>query len=166
MRLTALIALLCCALAAPASAREATEDGLVPPAPPAAVFPVAGEVHFGQFAASFGGGRGHQGQDVFAACGTPVLAARDGVVADNRSEGAGGHYLVVESRGGRAEVYMHLRRPSPLTVGERVVAGQRIGAVGDSGVATDCHLHFESWTAPGWYQGRAVDPLPFLRGLR
>jgi murein DD-endopeptidase MepM/ murein hydrolase activator NlpD len=36
--------------------------------------------------------------------------------------------------------------------------------VGETGRASGCHLHFELWTAPGWYKGgRAVDPLPTLR---
>ena len=41
-------------------------------------FPVLGPHGYGEFAAKFGGGRGHQGQDVFAACGTPMVAARGG----------------------------------------------------------------------------------------
>ena len=43
-------------------------------------FPILGKFTFGTGAAAFGGGRGHQGQDVFAACGTPLVAAHGGVV--------------------------------------------------------------------------------------
>jgi murein DD-endopeptidase MepM/ murein hydrolase activator NlpD len=45
----------------------------------------------------------------------------------------------------------------------RVAAGQRVGAVGDSGNASGCHRHFEIWTAPGWYEGgEPYDPRPSL----
>ena len=157
-------------LGAPASAaaHEAVEPGTAPPVEPvvAEAFPVAGKVTYGEFGARFGGGRGHDGQDVLAACGTPVVAARAGTVKVNKSEGAAGHYLVVRREGGGSDVYMHLRSPSPRREGERVAAGQRLGSVGDTGRASTCHLHFETWTAPGWYAGgRAVDPLPLLRRL-
>jgi murein DD-endopeptidase MepM/ murein hydrolase activator NlpD len=39
-----------------------------------------------------------------------------------------------------------------------------IGYVGDTGDASECHLHFELWDAPGWYEGgRPVDPLALLK---
>jgi murein DD-endopeptidase MepM/ murein hydrolase activator NlpD len=59
-------------------------------------FPVRGPHGYGEFAASFGGGRGHQGQDVFAACGTPLVAARGGVVKFKQYHSAAGHYIVVD----------------------------------------------------------------------
>ena len=43
----------------------------------------------------FGGARGHQGQDIFAECGTPLVAAHGGVVKHNDVEGRTGNYLVV-----------------------------------------------------------------------
>jgi murein DD-endopeptidase MepM/ murein hydrolase activator NlpD len=162
------IALCLSALAAPpALAAEAVEPGSAPPpAPPAEVFPVDGAVDYGSAAAHFGGGRGHKGQDVFADCGTPIDAVRAGRVLDAKYEGAAGNYAVVAADDGRSHVYMHLRRPARVVAGDRVIAGQRIGAVGDSGDAWDCHLHFEVWTAPGWFRGgHPVDPLPYLRSL-
>ena len=58
---------------------------------------------------------------------------------------------------------MHLRAPALVDAGDRVRTGQLLGYVGRTGDATACHLHFEMWTAPGWYDGgHAFDPLPSL----
>jgi pyruvate/2-oxoglutarate dehydrogenase complex dihydrolipoamide acyltransferase (E2) component len=60
--------------------------------------------------------------------------------------------------------YMHLRDKALVAEGEHVATGQPIGYVGDTGDADGCHLHFEIWTAPGWYAGgRPIDPLPSLK---
>jgi hypothetical protein len=128
------------------------------------VFPVRGPHGYGEFAASFGGGRGHQGQDVFAACGTPLVAARGGVVAFKQYHGRAGHYLVIDGVGtGVDYAYMHLRDAALVEVGDRVRTGQLIGYVGQTGRASGCHLHLEMWNAPGWYDGgKPFDPLPSL----
>ena len=61
---------------------------------------------------------------------------------------------------------MHLQTASPLPVGQKIVAGQEIGRVGDTGNASACHLHFELWSNPGYYQGgAALDPTPMLESL-
>ncbi len=61
-------------------------------------------------------------------------------------------------------VYMHMLERSPLKKGESVLTGQLIGQVGETGVASGCHLHFEMWGAPGWYTGGApMDPLAALK---
>jgi murein DD-endopeptidase MepM/ murein hydrolase activator NlpD len=60
--------------------------------------------------------------------------------------------------------YMHLLRPSRFATGKKVRTGQRIGEVGETGNASGCHLHFEIWTAPGWYVGGSpIDPYPSLK---
>jgi murein DD-endopeptidase MepM/ murein hydrolase activator NlpD len=59
---------------------------------------------------------------------------------------------------------MHLQAPALAARGDRVMTGQQIGNVGDTGRASGCHLHFELWTGPGWYEGGSpIDPLPFLQ---
>jgi murein DD-endopeptidase MepM/ murein hydrolase activator NlpD len=128
-------------------------------------FPVQGAHGYGEVAAGFGGGRGHQGQDVFAACGTPVVAARGGTVKFKEYHSRAGHYLVLDGARTRTDfVYMHLRDAPLVDKGAKVKTGQLIGFVGATGRASGCHLHFEEWTAPGWYDGgKAFDPLPHLR---
>jgi murein DD-endopeptidase MepM/ murein hydrolase activator NlpD len=130
------------------------------------VFPIEGKHDLGRSEANtFGGGRGHQGQDMFARCGTPVIAAQGGRVAFAGYHSAAGHYLVIRGAGsGEDYVYMHLREASRFSEGDRVKTGERIGHVGSTGRASGCHLHFELWTEPGWYRGgSAYDPLPKLR---
>jgi murein DD-endopeptidase MepM/ murein hydrolase activator NlpD len=59
---------------------------------------------------------------------------------------------------------MHLRGPALVKAGSFVYTGQPLGEVGDTGNAQGCHLHFELWSAPGWYAGgRPFDPLPHLK---
>ncbi|HEX3324819.1 MAG TPA: peptidoglycan DD-metalloendopeptidase family protein [Solirubrobacterales bacterium] len=131
-------------------------------------FPVLGAHDYGDAAARFGAprsGHTHEGQDVMAACGTPLVAARGGRVQYSGYEGAAGNYLVIDGKGtGYDFAYMHLLEPSPLQAGMTVRTGEPIGVVGETGDATACHLHFEIWTAPGWYEGGSpIDPLPFLK---
>jgi murein DD-endopeptidase MepM/ murein hydrolase activator NlpD len=128
------------------------------------VFPVGGAYRYGTATNRFGGGRGHQGQDVFADCGTPVVAALGGEVTVSTYESRAGHYAVITADDGTSQAYMHMRRTPLVRRGERVEPGTAIGEVGQSGSAQGCHLHFELWTAPGWYRGgEAVDPLPKLK---
>ncbi len=122
-------------------------------------FPVRARHSFGD---GIGAGRGHQGLDIMAKCGTPLIAARGGTVYYNAYQASGaGNYLVINLAGTRKQshVYMHMTKPSPLKVGSKVKTGQRIGFVGTTGRSTACHLHFEHWSSPGWYQGGTfLDP--------
>lgn len=132
------------------------------------VFPVRGRHDYGGAGANFGSGRAghsHQGQDVMSKCGTRMVAARGGRIKFKQYHAAAGHYIVIDGEGTDVDyVYMHLDQPSPFSEGDRVYTGQTIGAVGDSGNAQGCHLHFELWSAPGWYDGgKPFDPLPSLQ---
>ena len=130
-------------------------------------FPILGRHEFGLGAGRFGAARSghtHQGQDVMAACGTPLVAARGGKVQYAGYQYAAGNYVVIDGRGTPNDfMYAHLAEPSPLHTGDTVRTGQPIGVVGDTGDAQGCHLHFEMWAAPGWYEGGSpFDPLPEL----
>lgn len=130
------------------------------------VFPIRAKHDLGQTPVNdFGGARGHKGQDMFAACGAPLVAARGGTVTQSTFQARAGNYVVITTTTGESHVYMHLRSSSPLRTGTKVATGEPVGQVGDTGVASGCHLHFELWTAPGWMVGggKAIDPLPTLR---
>jgi murein DD-endopeptidase MepM/ murein hydrolase activator NlpD len=117
-------------------------------------FPVRGRHSYGDGVGAPRAGHTHEGQDVLSACGTPIQAARGGRVQYRAYQSAAGNYIVIDGKGTRHDyVYMHLKRPSRLHKGERVKTGQKIGAVGSTGDATACHLHFEEWSGPGWYEG-------------
>ena len=127
------------------------------------IFPVRAKHSYGD---GLGAGRDHQGQDLLAKCGKPVVAAQPGRVALNKYQAGGaGNYVVIDGAGKRKDaVYMHLQRRSALRKGQRVAAGDPVGLVGDTGRTTACHLHFELWSDPGWYEGGSpVDPAPSLR---
>ena len=130
-------------------------------------FPIRGKHEYGTGMAAFGAGRGghsHQGQDVFAACGTQLVAARGGVVKLNQVQARAGNYIVIDGAGTDVDyAYMHLAERSPVKKGATVMTGEPIGLVGDTGAARGCHLHFEMWGKPGWFTGGTpFDPLPFL----
>ncbi len=122
-------------------------------------FPVRGP-H--QYWDGIGAGRGHQGLDIGADCGTRIVAARGGRVYWNDYQASGaGYYVVINvaGTGGKSHAYMHLTKRSPLKQGQFVYTGQKIGTVGLTGRTTGCHLHFELWSKPGWYQGGTfLDP--------
>jgi murein DD-endopeptidase MepM/ murein hydrolase activator NlpD len=119
-------------------------------------FPVRGGHTYGD---GYGAGRGHRGQDVFAGCGTTLVAARAGTVQHKAYQGSGaGHYIVIDGKGtNRDYVYMHLQGAASVREGQNVKTGKVIGDVGDSGNATGCHLHFELWKGD-WYGGGHAMP--------
>ncbi|VVE13465.1 Glycyl-glycine endopeptidase ALE-1 [Pandoraea iniqua] len=103
---------------------------------------------------------GHTGVDLVAPTGTQVKAAAQGVVKFIGFERRGyGRYVVINHRYNSETIYGHLSSTSRnLRVGMKVSAGQVIGAVGSTGMATGPHLHFELRR-----HGRSVDPMPLLR---
>ena len=138
-------------------ASAATGGGIGPddPAPSGtggdATFPIVGKHSYGD---GFGAGRSHEGQDVFAKCGTRLVAAQGGRIQLNKWDDAAGNYLVIDVDGTRIdEVYAHMSNRAVLRKGDRVETGETIGRVGQTGNASGCHLHFEMWSRPGYYEG-------------
>ena len=133
-------------------------------------FPLTGTFAYGGADARFGASRSghrHQGQDLTAAEGTPIVAPRGGVVETVQYQAGGaGHYVVVDGEGeDRDYAFMHLRAGSTrVAVGQRVRTGQRLGDVGSTGASSGPHLHFEVWVG-GWFAkgGAPIDPHPLLR---
>lgn len=140
----------------------------VEPAQPVDWFPVRGIVDFGEVDARFGasrGGRAHEGQDVFAKAGTALVSVRAGTVVETGNEGGRGNYIAIWSPDAKMTfVYLHMRAPTPLSEGEPVDAGGRIGAVGCTGSCSGDHLHLEMRQGRGT-TGKPLDPLPMLRVL-
>jgi murein DD-endopeptidase MepM/ murein hydrolase activator NlpD len=148
---------------------KALAERLARPASGSFLFPVVGAHNFGGPANAFGAPRAghiHQGQDVMAACGTPMRTASPGYVRANAFQAGGAGYYVVIRSSITLEDYMyaHLAAPSTAVKGATLAPGASIGVVGETGDATACHLHFEMWSVPGWYTGGApYDPLPSLK---
>ena len=109
------------------------------------------------------GGRRHQGIDIFARRGTPVVAAAPGEVLRIGDNSLGGHCVWIAGAGARIYYYAHLDRIEPaLTVGDSVAAGDTLGFVGTTGNArgTSPHLHFGVYPLSNAMM--AVDPFPLL----
>ncbi len=90
-----------------------------------------------------GGTEQHDGLDLAAPEGTPVMAAQDGVVSSVQHSDTGyGNMVVIDHGNGRTTLYAHCARLF-VGEGERVVRGQIIASVGSTGNSTGPHLHFE-----------------------
>lgn len=105
----------------------------------------------------------HEGTDLFASNGTPVIACVDGVIMKWASGGGGGNALWLMGDDGNRYYYGHMRSfaPGVNALGRRVQMGQVIGTVGNSGasaVGTPPHVHFE--IAPGGIA--SINPKPIL----
>jgi murein DD-endopeptidase MepM/ murein hydrolase activator NlpD len=129
------------------------------------VYPIRGRHADRGSAGAFGvprsGGRRHEGFDVLAPCGTPVVAARGGrVVRVSYDPVLYGHIVVIRGAHTKRDYwYAHLLRAPRLRPGQRVRSGRRIGSVGATGNARTigCQLHFE--LRP---RGVPIDPAPEL----
>jgi murein DD-endopeptidase MepM/ murein hydrolase activator NlpD len=128
------------------------------------VFPIAGPHSYGQGFGAPRAGYSHGGQDIMAACGTPLVATSRSRVIWRKWQGAAGNYLVIKDLASKQSyAYMHMLAPAAVLPKQILVPGQQIGNVGRTGRASACHLHFEAWTKKGYYRGgRAFNPLNIL----
>jgi murein DD-endopeptidase MepM/ murein hydrolase activator NlpD len=133
------------------------------------VFPLRGVFSYGGEDAKFGAqrnGHTHQGQDLLAAEGIPVVAPRSGTVeyVEYQAGGAGWYVILDGDAENLDYAFMHLQAGSIIVQkGEHVDQGQRLGSVGHTGDAEGDHLHFEVWDGPWYNGGHPVDPLPYLQ---
>lgn len=118
------------------------------------------------YAAPRGGGRSHQGQDIFAPRHTPVRSATAGIVFEISDRFTGGRGVMILGPGGVRYFYTHLEAYAEgLREGMWVTPETVIGYVGNDGNAatTPPHLHFGAYAFdPETCRHRAFDPLPSL----
>ena len=89
-------------------------------------------------------GRLHEGVDISAPVGLPVLAVADGVVTRAGNSAGYGRFVEVKHAEGLVSFYAHLGRIDPRArPGAVVLSGRAIGRIGSSGTSTGPHLHFE-----------------------
>jgi murein DD-endopeptidase MepM/ murein hydrolase activator NlpD len=100
----------------------------------------------------------HAGDDFGAACGTSLYATAAGTVTYAGPYGDYGNLITIDQGNGITSNYAHMF-PAGVLVrpGQKVSAGQVVGAVGNAGLSTGCHLHFEIRQ-----NGVAIPPTPFL----
>lgn len=133
------------------------------PAPSSLLVPVSG-VRRHDLRDTWGGprsnGRKHEGIDIFAKRGTPVVAATEGIVMRVGTNRLGGQVVWVLGPAGQRHYYAHLDQFADVRPGMRVEPGRTLGYVGTSGNAkgTPPHLHY------GIYgPGGATNPYSLLR---
>ncbi len=128
---------------------------LVAQEPDTALLVPVEDIRVSQIADTWGaprsGGRTHQGQDIFAPRGSPVISATDGFITRVADSGLGGKHVFVTGAGGYRYYYAHLDDFADISTGQKVVKGTVLGVVGDTGNAkgTPPHLHFGMYTSSG-----------------
>jgi peptidase M23-like protein len=139
------------------------------PVPDAAghVFPVNGPHTYGDVFGAPRKGYSHQGQDILAAEGTPVVAPVAGSISFTDYQAhAAGYYIVEKGSDGYDYFFAHCQKGSTVVAPAQVVlAGQQLCSVGATGDASGPHLHFEAWEG-GWRVdagSHPIDPLPLLK---
>ena len=106
----------------------------------------------------YGDYRLHAGADFSAPCGTPLYATAAGTVTYAGPYGGYGNIIIIDHGGGITSAYAHVYATGIyVRTGQAVAAGTNIAGVGNAGVSTGCHLHFEIRN-----NGVATDPMAFL----
>jgi Peptidase family M23 len=167
--------------AGPAAARPLAETRPKPKSVPKIIFPVLGPVYYENDFGDPRGSHSHQGNDILAPRRTPTLASEAGRIKFHTTSSLAGCMLYLYGDSGTTYLYIHLNNDvtkgndnrgkciagtaywKGLKDGQRVVAGQPIGYLGDSGDADGTpHLHFE--IHPN--DGGAVNPFPYLNAAQ
>ena len=144
---------------APSSAATSVASTRLPSG--AMACPVAGAVSFVDSWGDPRDGHTHQGVDMMAAYGTPVVAITSGAVTLASYGSSSGNWIILSGSDGNSYWYMH-NQENLVTAGSSVAAGQQIATLGDTGNAAGTpHLHFEYH--PGG--GAAVNPYPLVASL-
>ena len=98
----------------------------------------------------------HSGVDLAAGYGTPIYAARSGVVTEAAYSSVYGYYVVINHGDGYSTLYGHMTNYC-VGAGQGVGAGQTIGYVGSTGWSTGPHLHYTVY-----YNGSTVNPMGYI----
>ena len=101
----------------------------------------------------------HTGIDIPAPGGTPIVAAKSGVVTKSLHKGSYGSYVVISHSDGTSTLYAHMSSRA-VSQGQTVKQGQVIGYVGHTGSATGDHLHYEVRVG-----GNRRDPVDYYKSL-
>lgn len=104
----------------------------------------------------YGDWRFHNGVDLSAPSGTPIVATRSGKVTVAQYSSSAGYYVTINHQDGFESKYLHMTH-YVVGVGDYVTAGQVIGYVGSTGVSTGAHLHFTIC-----YNGSYVNPADYI----
>ena len=105
--------------------------------------------------------RQHNGVDIRARVGWPVVAFRDGTVLHAGPHGLSGLHVSIRHEDGMSSGYAHLSKIL-VSAGQRVRQGEKIGLVGCTGRTTGAHLHFALYAA----NREAIDPLGYLHSAQ
>lgn len=104
-------------------------------------------------------GTTHYGLDIANRIGTPIRSVTDGVVVEAGPASGFGLWVKIEHADGTTALYGHINSYA-VREGQKVSAGQVIAQVGNRGISTGPHLHFEIWDQAG----RKLDPLAWVQG--
>jgi murein DD-endopeptidase MepM/ murein hydrolase activator NlpD len=99
----------------------------------------------------------HEGADLAAYYGAPILSTAPGKVTFAGTRGGYGRVVEIDHGSGFKTRYGHLNSISVKT-GQSVAIGQKVGTMGSTGRSTGPHLHYEVY-----YRGKSYDPIKFLR---